>query len=684
MASQVAQSIWKRISGPSFTTPLTSPTDAEDTEQTSPKMERSDSKMKVRFNEEDKFAAPGEYQIKRSGIGDTIEVVPGPDELPALWVRQEKDLNIACAEKAQLEEEIASLEFHKEALRVQVSDERRAKNFLEPRVVKLEKELGECYKQIEVLQLANEVLKTKVHEYADGIGSGIEEQEELKDINAQLLEQIKSTEEIIKAKEKTIAKLNAELRLAYENGVRCQVLEAENSALENELTITQKRLEEAMEQQQDTETENAEPFDEEMDGPGYSSLSDEMEGSDYDDDNDSGGEEDTTVDAVEGPSSTTPKKRKRYSTLIRRGTDAGTQTKCIPETLLVSESTQTHAEDGPTPESIEKNGKVEYKTVNTQTQAGDGPNPLIVEKHENSEYKTTSTQTPSTPSKDKESSQLDRYLAEQVPDAWGEKTYPSPSSKHVPAPLLEYSGIPLPGGTHMKLESSPLSLEKRSDSFSGKTGAGQLSPLSSIPESETASIGSPLPQFAENTPEFAVARLAKIPGSPESVTGSAMSGSTVFDSDPSSLLQSAKLFDLKNRDKRPGWQYQLYPRPSPSTRDGLSTKMAAILSQRTSRGVQTEGESVIQQTKRPGRIKFGKQDPSGQYSSLVWWMTLGALVLLWYLFGQEDKRLWRQANEATRQTTVALRDERWFGPAFLTRTDFLMENLVKIDRSLLG
>ena len=686
MASQVVQSIWKRLSGSSFTT-LGSPTDTEDKEQAS-NMERSDRRKNVRFEGEDKMAEPGEHQIHRPGMPKPLPKIPGPDELPAAWVKQQKDLEIVRAEKTQLEEEVISLEFHKEALRNQVSDERRAKNFLEPRFIKLEKELGECYKQNEALNVANEGLKRKVHEYADGIGSGMDEQEELKNINSRLLEQVKSTEQAVQAKEKNIIKLKADLILSFEWEVKCQVLESEVSTLNDDLLKSQKEIEvmakqiEAMEKQEaeqeaereaeqglDLNTEATKPFGEELYGPIYSSLSDELSGSEYGDDSNSGEKHDTMVEAVEGASPTTPRKvKQRYSIPIRRGTNAGTQTQSKSEMGVFSMSTQTQAEDRLTSKGFEKQGKFEYITI--------------------------STQTPATASIDEESSPLERYLARQLPGAMTERTYLSPSTKYVPSPLLEFPSTPLPGSTILQSEPSPLSLNGRSNSFSGETRTGQLGSLSSIPESEmaghglleTVSTGSPPLRFAGKAPEIAMARLAKPLGSPESVAGSAMSGSTIINSDSSSPIQFIKLFDQRNRDRQPSWPY--HPRPSPSLRDGVSTNMAEVLSQRTSKGVQTDGNARSQPTKRDGCTKLGKLKTSESseriYSSLIWWFTLGGLVLLWYFFGQDDKQLWMEANERTRRMVVTLRDERWFGPVWLTKLGFLMENLVKVDRSLLG
>jgi hypothetical protein len=71
-------------------------------------------------------------------------------------------------------------------------------------------------------------------------------------------------------------------------------------------------------------------------------------------------------------------------------------------------------------------------------------------------------------------------------------------------------------------------------------------------------------------------------------------------------------------------------------------------------------------------------------ASISWWCMLLCLALLSWWCSHNDKHLWMQANEMTRKSVLASRDERWAASPWLARISFDAANMLQIDRSMFG
>ena len=69
-----------------------------------------------------------------------------------------------------------------------------------------------------------------------------------------------------------------------------------------------------------------------------------------------------------------------------------------------------------------------------------------------------------------------------------------------------------------------------------------------------------------------------------------------------------------------------------------------------------------------------------QGSAIAWWLLILCLAISTW-FNRDDRQLWMQANEITRQAVLEVRDETWAGPSWLAKMSFDVENMLKIDRS---
>jgi len=179
-----------------------------------------------------------------------------------------------------------------------------------------------------------------------------------------------------------------------------------------------------------------------------------------------------------------------------------------------------------------------------------------------------------------------------------------------------------------------------------------------------------------------------------------MSDTTLYDSDVSPPMQPVKVFDFWNRRRRPGLQgwSEFKPAEFRSGTEALYT-LEQIASNpvvqanskdstmQTSENATSVSSKTDEQSNQLAKAKVKRQVESetkrGHYLSTAWWVLLIWLGLLWW-FNQDDRRLWLQANDITRKTVLALRDERWGRPSWLARTSFDAENMLSIDRTMLG
>ena len=179
-----------------------------------------------------------------------------------------------------------------------------------------------------------------------------------------------------------------------------------------------------------------------------------------------------------------------------------------------------------------------------------------------------------------------------------------------------------------------------------------------------------------------------------------MTDTTLYDSEVSPPMQPVKIFDFWNRRKRPGLQGWSAFKPAEfrSGTEALHTleKIVSNLmgpanskgsTMQTSESVTDVGGQTDEQSNQLTKPEVKKQAESGtkraHYLSTTWWVLLIYLGLLWW-FNQDDRQLWLQANDLTRKTVLALRDERWGGPSWLAKTSFDAENMLSIDRTMLG
>jgi hypothetical protein len=179
-----------------------------------------------------------------------------------------------------------------------------------------------------------------------------------------------------------------------------------------------------------------------------------------------------------------------------------------------------------------------------------------------------------------------------------------------------------------------------------------------------------------------------------------MSDTTLYDSDVSPPMEPVKVFDFWNRRRLPGLQgwSEFKPAEFRSGTEALYTLdqiVSNLVGQANSKdstmqtgenaadvGGQTDEQSN-QLTKAEIKRQVESGTKRGHYLSTAWWVLLICLGLLWWI-NQDDRRLWLQANDLTRKTVLALRDERWGGPSWLARTSFDAENMLSIDRAMLG
>jgi hypothetical protein len=181
---------------------------------------------------------------------------------------------------------------------------------------------------------------------------------------------------------------------------------------------------------------------------------------------------------------------------------------------------------------------------------------------------------------------------------------------------------------------------------------------------------------------------------------SPISDTTLYESDVSPPMQPVKIFDFWNRRRRPGLQTWSAFKPA-EFRSGtealyaLEQIVSNLVGQANSKDPRMQtGENATdvggqtgEQSKQQTKAEVKRQVESGakrtHYLSTVWWVLLICLGLLGW-FNQDDRQLWLQANDLTRKTVLALRDETWGGPSWLARTSFDVENILSIDRAMLG
>jgi hypothetical protein len=585
------------------------------------------------------FTAGGlsEHQIKQPGRPAGSSMTPPPPELPELYERQRSELNVLYAKNKDLLEERDCFETQCGELLQELSDVKRVKNELRAAVERLEKNLDARDHENGQLSELNEDLRQKVHEFATEAGQGKKELSELSKVNECLLGDLNIATDGVKSRVKTIEALKAEMQRLVGNELRCKVLEADADKLRNDLTKAREQINGLVAQQREMAAEMHEgPVAKSVDEEMLPSLEDEMW--EAENVNDGG----NTEEAQQMP-------------------------------------------DWPSPAGI---GQPE-RSINTSNsvQTGDSSTSNVGNNAEKPESAIASTQTLGASVEQSNLSTLERDRVGHIRSVSSSKSGPTVPLE--PSIKFLYVSPPTPRADSTLLDSEP----------------SPLSLLSSIPERgvldfDPFTTDSPPPPFAKNTPELTKARFVGPRGSPLQMPWSSMTDTTLYDSEVSLPMQSVKIFSFWNRRKRPdlqGWS-AFKPAEFRSRTEALHTLeriVSSLVGPANSKGSTTQtgeratdvGGQTDGQSNQLTKSEVGKRVESGtkraHYLSTTWWVLLIYLGLLWWL-NQDDRQLWLQANDLTRKTVLALRDERWYGPSWLAKTSFDAENMLSIDRTMLG
>jgi len=611
---------------------------------------RSETGKAVQFT----AAGPGEHQIKQPDRPAGPPMTPHPQELSELYEKQCSELYILRAKNKDLLEERDCFETQRGELLQELSDVKRVKNELRATAERLEKQLEACNHENEQLNEVNKDLRQKVYGFAAEVGQGKKELSELLRVNERLRGDLNLATDGVKSREKTIEALEAGMQRLVGSELRCKVLEAEADKLSDDLIKAGEQINSLVAQQREMATEMHEgPVAKSVEEKTLPSLEDEMWESE--------------------------------------GVNDESQTK---ETQQMP--------DWSSPEGKKQSERAIHTSKSMQT--GDSSTSNVGNKAEKPESTIASTQTLEASVEQSELSTLERNRVGPMRSV--------PSSESGPTALLKprikflYVSPPTPRteSTLLDSEPSPLSLSARLNSFHGEARPGRAL-LSSIPErgvldSHPFRTDSPPPPFAENTPELIKARLAGPRGSPLQMPWSPMSDTTLYDPDVSPPMQPVKVFDFWNHRRQPGLQGWSEFKPA-EFRSGTEAFYALeqivnnLVGQANAKdstmqtgenaadvGGQTDEQSN-QLTQAEVKRQVKSETKRRHYLSTAWWVMLICLGLLWW-FNQDDRRLWLQANDLTRNTVLALRDERWAGPSWLARMSFDAENMLSIDRVMLG
>lgn len=289
--------------------------------------------------------------------------------------------------------------------------------------------------------------------------------------------------------------------------------------------------------------------------------------------------------------------------------------------------------------------------------------------------------------------------------------------KYLPMSIKVDPPTPWSDSTNSGSEPSPLFLDEHDNGHWGHMHPDQPSPLSSIPGSQVvgrgvASSGSPPPRFPENTPETAMARSIEPLGSPVSLTRPGLSTeSSKILSDvlklnpdvPFPLRIARKPMDEHAVQAQITLHDTQTQRKSGSTQTSNETRASGTQTSSQMRDfeTQTEGEVQAKLVNTPSKpTDTGINGPttenasqsdnqirrtaSRNRSALFWCTLLLGLGCLSFFFGRKERLFWINANNITRQQVIVLRDEIWSGPMWIVKLGFFTENVLAIDRSLVG
>lgn len=316
------------------------------------------------------------------------------------------------------------------------------------------------------------------------------------------------------------------------------------------------------------------------------------------------------------------------------------------------------------------------------------------------------TQDLEAPAAESDLTPLEKFLADPMPSMYvGTAASAELAGRRIDS---MYVWPPTPGtdSTAFDSEPSPLSLSGRPTSSYSKAqpGRGLLSSISELESSDFDRIktNSPPPHFAENTPELSQVRLVAQSGSPIHMPNTTKPDITLLDLDILPSPQAVRIFDLSRRRSRSsllGWSESSTGEVVRCDTPGLSVldfhvrtaqnRAASPICQ-----LQTEEHSMLllswgqdQSTQTSpvddptpaAKSTGGIERTTTCFSMACWLLCLCMALGSW--FRADDKQLWLQANEMTRQRVLALGGQGWAQPSWLARISFDAENMLDIDRS---
>ena len=634
------------------------------------------------------LAVPGEHQIPRPGRRTKLPELPPAEKLLGLWKMQDSELKVLRAVNRDLQEARESDLIRHDTIQDELSKVMKVMNSLDRENVQLKRTLEECGREYRNLKEFDEGLRQRMYEFAAEANKGKKELNELAEITDGLRRELNIAKNQLKAREQTTEALTAEIQRYSGNELRIQTLEAEAKKLKDELMKERAQMSKLGAQQWDLATEIREtPTTKFKSEKTLASLDNEMWDTESVDFGDEDGEPGHILDYVAYSTKETQTSGPVVN-VDKTGKDTHTQK---PEVEVSMASTGTQRVNSPSAEG--KKSPEESVDNSMSIQTGDASTPDAENRACKSAGSPMSPNLFETSPGQSDLTRLERHQGEPMPSTSNDSTGLTmlPRSRNIT--LYVEPPAPRTDSTVIDSEPSPLSLNGRLNSCHGKDRPSQ-DLLSSISEAGTSDLDpfrtdSQPPRFAENSPESTGSRVVGPLGSPTQIPGTPMSGTNHFESNSWPAMQSVKISDISKRRRRTslrGWS-EFRPgefRPLTASLNILHPNVSNFMRQETSKVFGVQG---TQPETSEGESKPGKRQSSVartiQYTSIGWWLVLLCLAISWW-FNQDEKQLWMQANEVTRQTVLGLRDERWAEPSWLTRMSFDAENILEIDRSMFG
>ena len=578
-----------------------------------------------------------------------------------------------------------------QGLRKDLSIVTTGKNQLSIENGKLEKELTENYGQIEQLRASEDQLMGRVQEVLGEKKQKEKEHKKDSSNNADLLKKLDAANEELGSSRGIIENLKAEVQKLDSKALKSNAFKAEAARLKAELMKARKENDVLKVQMDEYGTEicHHRPIQREdeassTDETGYfsavsSSLEDEM--SVWESDSVDAGDQDQGMEhkpsqaadiateaqglGVEAP----PEKTSKDGQNVHIHSAASEQRQ-QPETEADKVSTggqgvisTSTGDEKPSDKSIHNSPPMQ--TGDATSSASDADDEAA---EGDSEVSSDSTQPPETPEEREDSNRLKKHLARPIPSP---SVRSAGSIRSIKLGLQGSPPTPRMDSTGADSDPSPLSLNGghgRFDSVQGEDGPSQ----------------GRLPSVSE---AGGVALSEDGPGQGRLSSVSEAGGVTLSEAGGVDELGSTRIPGTPRSDFRFGRVENAALDPTDNDGEDQTTSKESNDERDENKKADGDRKEDYNTQTRPtgGEQENGdgeeRTERTAQYSSMAWLTLFLCLALLWWL-SRDDKQLWMQANERTRNTVVGLRDERWVQPAWLARMSFDGENMLKIDRSM--